>query len=670
MEWEIVYDDAGNAIGKKKKKADKGFVGNLVSGLLESPDRLVRGAQQAIGDKIGITKGGGGTQFQSDSEKEAYKNPFNIAKDVAGTASWFVPVGGIAKGATGVAKALNLAKAGAKAGTLQGLGSTYGKDSIEDTITGTLEGAAGGAVGGVAMPAVGNLVGKFSKAVKPGAASKAVAGSADDLSSRLGKAFSDAEGSFEKGIGKRVKNTFQDMRGAELDVSAGRQVNNTVQAKRQTQNILDTLGESQDINGIVRGKQKLGDLMDSYIDEIYKANPKQRFTSDKIFNDDFINNLDNFVDLNKQITPEKLKATAARFLGQNKFGTAKDIVTREMTIGDVKNALVQINQGLKNGKFKGVDKDVAEIMKDRLYETIGEVAPKYKDVARSYAVLASNEKATSQLARSGDRSASESGLFGLQAVLPVSQIKNKVTRGIGNAVAKTGEIVGKGLPKSQGVSDNLQKLEGYLTKQGMPRTRIAEIVGSRAMLEAFDADGNGELDPQEQAMADEANSMYQLDMGGEDAEVKDRYDQAFQAYLQVDGDPIKARQKAAALTGYDPEDEGSEETAKAKDQKIAINQSLKRLDGLAASFQKKGGDLPFVGNLNTLNPFDAEGQAFDLQIKAVAQSLGKALEGGKMTDADREFYMSFLPNRRDTRDVAVGKINQLKEMITGDLQAY
>ncbi len=53
----------------------------------------------------------------------------------------------------------------------------------------------------------------------------------------------------------------------------------------------------------------------------------------------------------------------------------------------------------------------------------------------------------------------------------------------------------------------------------------------------------------------------------------------------------------------------------------------------------------------------------------LAQSMGKALEGGKLTDADIERYRQMLPNLKDTPGNALKKLQMVRQMITQQVQS-
>lgn len=72
---------------------------------------------------------------------------------------------------------------------------------------------------------------------------------------------------------------------------------------------------------------------------------------------------------------------------------------------------------------------------------------------------------------------------------------------------------------------------------------------------------------------------------------------------------------------------------------------------------------PVVGRVAGAAGYGTRAKAFDARMKLAAQDIGKALEGGKLTDADIERYRAMLPNLQDTPEVAQAKASLLRELI-------
>jgi hypothetical protein len=72
---------------------------------------------------------------------------------------------------------------------------------------------------------------------------------------------------------------------------------------------------------------------------------------------------------------------------------------------------------------------------------------------------------------------------------------------------------------------------------------------------------------------------------------------------------------------------------------------------------------PVSGRLASWNPYNKQGQQLGALFGKASQILGKALEGGKLTDQDRIYYMGLLPKQSDTKQVALDKVDQLERML-------
>lgn len=100
--------------------------------------------------------------------------------------------------------------------------------------------------------------------------------------------------------------------------------------------------------------------------------------------------------------------------------------------------------------------------------------------------------------------------------------------------------------------------------------------------------------------------------------------------------------------------------------------SLNALDNALNSFQANqdiaGPQQSLLTKAQKLGEFGKTGQqakSFDAELQLNAQTIGKYLEGGKMTDADIERYKSMLPNLSDSYEVAKKKTQLIKNLISG-----
>lgn len=75
---------------------------------------------------------------------------------------------------------------------------------------------------------------------------------------------------------------------------------------------------------------------------------------------------------------------------------------------------------------------------------------------------------------------------------------------------------------------------------------------------------------------------------------------------------------------------------------------------------------PLLGPIDTVNPFawyDSDKQVMAAKLRTTAQLVGKYMEGGVLRKEDEVKYAEMLPKNTDTREVALGKLNQVKEML-------
>jgi len=288
---------------------------------------------------------------------------------------------------------------------------------------------------------------------------------------------------------------FKDLRGSELDVPRGKYDFNVVDTKRTLQNNLSGDGLSFDLKGIQAGKKKAGEQLDGYIEQVFKSDPKKRFTGGDLFGDNFDLELDNIsmgMGDNARATNEKFFKS---FLNRPDLGEYKDIINKEFAIGDVKAMVQGINKGLRDKTITGSRKKVAEAMKTQLMDVLTKEAPEYNQIARKYAVYAAAENPTALRQLRGEQTASTN------VINEVTQKGfNKAKRAVGFVGDKLTSGAGIKLPggqSAQKLAQNLQGLQGYLQKSGLPQTQIAAIMGSIAMNDYMDNNGNGIPDSQE-----------------------------------------------------------------------------------------------------------------------------------------------------------------------------
>jgi hypothetical protein len=94
-------------------------------------------------------------------------------------------------------------------------------------------------------------------------------------------------------------------------------------------------------------------------------------------------------------------------------------------------------------------------------------------------------------------------------------------------------------------------------------------------------------------------------------------------------------------------------------------QALQQINDLETTLNANGDAFgPVMGRLNALNPYDTASTTVNSQADIAAQTIGKYLEGGKLTDADYiNKYKPMLPKTSDTPAAAANKLQLIRRMI-------
>lgn len=92
-----------------------------------------------------------------------------------------------------------------------------------------------------------------------------------------------------------------------------------------------------------------------------------------------------------------------------------------------------------------------------------------------------------------------------------------------------------------------------------------------------------------------------------------------------------------------------------------VGANIKMLRDSLAETNSIGG--PIKGALGKLNPFDNKVKILDAKFKAQTKEIAKAIEGGKLTDSDQDFYDKVSPSVLDSPEVRKEKLRQLDERI-------
>jgi len=79
---------------------------------------------------------------------------------------------------------------------------------------------------------------------------------------------------------------------------------------------------------------------------------------------------------------------------------------------------------------------------------------------------------------------------------------------------------------------------------------------------------------------------------------------------------------------------------------------------------------PVVGAVNSRNPYNTDAATAQANLKTAAQTIGKYLEGGKLTDQDVPKYEAMLPKLTDTPAVAQNKLDSISTLLREKQQQF
>lgn len=111
-------------------------------------------------------------------------------------------------------------------------------------------------------------------------------------------------------------------------------------------------------------------------------------------------------------------------------------------------------------------------------------------------------------------------------------------------------------------------------------------------------------------------------------------------------------------------------TAEQINQLADFSNAKKQLTKLQLSIDENETKMGPKNIVSSLNPFNAESQAFSTEIGSTVQNIGKGLEGGKLTDKDREFYQKMAFSTLTPPDTARAKVAKLDDMIKTKEEAF
>lgn len=157
--------------------------------------------------------------------------------------------------------------------------------------------------------------------------------------------------------------------------------------------------------------------------------------------------------------------------------------------------------------------------------------------------------------------------------------------------------------------------------------------------------------------------------------------------MQIEGAKSKAQESAQAAKFAQEEKmaglKGKGEAVKSKmlpaasaESFASSNASLQALEAANAAVQSSQAPTgPFLGRVSgamgamELGDTGKAAKTLDAQLKLNAQTIGKYLEGGKLTDADIDRYKQMLPNLTDSPEAAQKKTQLLQTLISQKQQS-
>lgn len=129
--------------------------------------------------------------------------------------------------------------------------------------------------------------------------------------------------------------------------------------------------------------------------------------------------------------------------------------------------------------------------------------------------------------------------------------------------------------------------------------------------------------------------------------------------------------KGRELAAKGPKEEkGKPVTAEQAKLVAGLTTSEKQLADIEQEIENNADVMgPVAGRIAALSPYASQTKAFDARMKLAAQKIGVALEGGKLTDEDIGRYRQMLPNLTDTPDVARGKVEVVKQLLSQEKES-
>jgi len=304
-----------------------------------------------------------------------------------------------------------------------------------------------------------------------------------------------------------------------------------------------------------------------------------------------------------------------------------------------------------------ISKVISDVSKGKLKAA----SPLYKDINRAYVALYDQLPGMVKAANRGQIS-----VTGGRAEL-LAQAQPFLERTAGRGMEKVGKVL-SGMGDSNLINKTSDVLSNQAAKPLLNSALINTLTRSGENMGPQDQDSldmgymeDGQSDPR--AALNSINSAGGTQMTPDlvmefiNAGIDPKNIQGFMS-LQSAFEPAKARSLSANAQSQLNDIQTTDRDLQGLQQDIT-GQYANRFGPIQGGIL---GDL--IGNLG----LDPEGDALRMRIGLLSQNVAKSAEGGRVTDKDREYYLSLLPNRRDSTATALAKTTSLREMLANRYQ--
>jgi hypothetical protein len=664
------YNSYGGGELQKMKRSDKGFFGNILSSVTQPFENLGRGMNEMYAQKVA-----GDDYKPLFMSKEERDNPLEFgAKNLAGAASFFIPVGGAANLAGKVGR-------GAVAGGLSSFGAQdMGEFNVGEIGTGALFG--GGATG-----ALSKLSSKFGKQAEP-----------SKLFTNLDDSITSSKPGFLGKLGKKFSGVGDDLDNAGFRRSAGgvapkglggapfeKKVAQFAQKNKYTVNSADDLlGVANDVlsknegtvsryaeeltNQGVKMGGKMDDIVSTLTDEVSKVRSTQ-------IKKPMQNALDNILtDLSNAKTPQDLLALKREFGELAKFSNAPGAKAFEKNVaGLYQKAYMKANDalddvfkanGIKN--FKDINKDMSFGLKMKAWaqHNLAKDRPGagFNDMAQDSAMAA-------MIASGGNPLMALPGFVAGKAMQSpgadkaVGKLLQRVGGGMQNA--------GRRIPMPAGVSQKLTQVGekiAPIANKPVVQQAVPSLLGKLSAGGSTSPQGTGQFSDMPGDLTFE--QFQQLQGGGEPQE--NVQDLRREMMSQLVGEGVDIKEAIAYAEAYYPEEEGAEEDKEAKTLRDGIDK-LEQLYGAGTDQSLGVGTTTgFGGILDSLNQRVKKGfdQGFNDRMREYQQMqsivlgvVNQARGAGTLNEGEFKTMMQQMPNEYTRDEVAQEWFRNIREVL-------